>query len=173
MNRRNGMWGLVSLGLLLASVSAGMANPKQVHQAAQKAAKQQAQATQVQIHATLITELQQIHTYLANAKHDYNGHRASAVSNVHSAMSELHKEMGHFNKQAAAQVKLPKPALINSTQRSQEDQAVSDKVLAKGVADLTTVHQQVQGLSKGPHHAQVLQHLTKAVHELNTALKVR
>jgi hypothetical protein len=173
MVRRNWLLGLASLGLLLGTQTPGTANPKQAQQAAQQAAKQQQKANQTQVHATLLNELHAIHNTLVQAKHDYDGHRASAVGHVHKAMHELHQEMAHFNKQAAQQLKVPKVTEPTAQALKQEGQAASDAALQQSVTNLKTVHQQVVTLSQGPHHGQVVHHLNKAIHELHTALKIK
>jgi hypothetical protein len=135
-----------------------------------KPAGQAAQAT----HAALIAELQQIHTLLSQAKHDYQGHRASAAGHVHKAIHALN----HGNKTNATgqQAKPNKPATVNkpaNTNAIKETQAASDTQLKEALAGLNSIQNQLASLPQGPKHAHAQEHLKKAINELNTALKIK
>lgn len=179
MIQRIHLLAFLSLGLLLGLDSLGTA--RQTKQA-QKAAKQEQKAAQTKTHATLIGELREIHSRLANADHDYKGHRAKAMQHIHNATHALHKELGHHDKKAAEQIKLAtlQAAATNSplppqdpTAKQPLPQATSDAQLQKAAADLKGISQQVLLLSKGPYHGVVLDEINSAVSELGTALKIR
>lgn len=129
-------------------------------------------------HATVVAELQQVHTLLIQAKHDYNGHRATAADHVHKA---LHA-MNHNNKTTTAkrnvqQQTVNKPANTNNKPANanaiKETQTASDAQLKEALTGLHSVQNQLASLPKGPKHAEIEEHVKKAIHELHTALKIK
>jgi len=183
MVHRYWLHGLTSLGLLLVlgplGVSAQPKNPtaaqKAAQEAAKKAAAEQHRAQLFQAHIVMLGELHQAHHLLATAKHDYNGHRAKAVGLVDRAIHELHSEISHHNKHFNAKTHTPPLTKITPQVKggSKETQAVSDAHLLHAGTIIQAVHAQLGQLPKGPHHAHVGRELTAAVHELQTALKIR
>lgn len=110
---------------------------------------QSAYASQVaQLHAT---------AHLLNqADHDYQGHRAKAVHEIHQAIHALHP--GPHKRHPHA----PKKTGNN------EPQSVSDAQLNQAIAQLKTVQGQLSG---APPHA--LTAIQSSIQQLETALKIK
>jgi hypothetical protein len=121
-------------------------------------------------HATVVAELQQVHTLLVQAKHDYDGHRASAAGHVHKALQAMNHNKTATAKRNVQQQTVNKPANTNGIK---ETQGASDTQLKEALTGLHSVQNQLASLPKGPKHAEIEQHLNKAIHELHTALKIK
>jgi hypothetical protein len=129
-------------------------------------------------HAALIAELQQINGLLTRAKHDYEGHRAAAVNQVHKA---IHALQHHIKAGAAGQpAKASNPTTTgipaqpaNVGNANKEPQAESDTQLKEALTGLKTVHSQLTSLPQGLKHKLAEEHIRKAIHELHTALKIK
>ena len=109
----------------------------------------------------LATALHQAKTLLDTAIHDYDGHRAKAVGEIHHAIHELsphHHKANHANQ--------AKPA--NETTTPGETQAQSDMQLKQALQILSNLQGQVP-----KNHAKAAGHIEKAIEELNTALKIK
>ena len=116
-------------------------------------------------HAELVTALHQAKTLLETAIHDYDGHRAKAVGEIHHAIHELtphHKHVANAEKAAE------KPANGAATTTPGENQAQSDKQLKQALQILSGVGGQIP-----KHHAKAAGHITTAIEELNIALKIK
>ncbi len=108
----------------------------------------------------LVTALHQAKTLLDTAIHDYDGHRAKAVGEIHHAIHELsphHHKATHSN---------AKPA--NETTTPGETQAQSDARLKQSLQILSGLQGQMP-----KHHAKATGHVEKAIEELNVALKIK
>jgi hypothetical protein len=144
---------VAALSVGLFAVPASAANPP-----ATKAAK----ATTTT--SSTLTALHQAKTLLDTAIHDYDGHRAKAVEEVHHAIKELsphHNGVGHKGAKTAAAATGAK-----QTTTPGETQQQSDAQLKQALEILSGLHQN-QG------NAKVGTHLTNAITELNTALKIK
>ena len=104
------------------------------------------------------TAVHQAHTLLANANHDYDGHRAKAAAHVTHALRELG---GHHHANAANKI------AGNNGNKVREPQAQSDEQLKQAMALLSGVRGQIPNAHKAHGHIQA------AITELNTALKIR
>jgi chromosome segregation ATPase len=105
--------------------------------------------------ATQIAELHQVATQLQNADHDYKGHRAKAVEEIHAAIKSL-QPAGHHHAQHATAHK-----------HNKEAQAASDAQLQQAVKELAAIETQLPPGSKAVASVQA------AIGELNTALKIK
>jgi hypothetical protein len=161
MNHRIWLWSVAVLATVLLAGSVEAKRNK-------GEAKAEAKAT----HATLIAELHQIMGLLHQAKHDYEGHRAAAMEQVHKAIEALEHDMHHHNKTKpgtpGAAAHHAKPGNSNK-----EPQAESDLQLKEAITGLQAVHGQLASLPKGPKHAHAEEHIHKAIHDLHVALKIK
>ena len=106
------------------------------------------------------TAVHQAHTLLANANHDYDGHRAKAAAHVTHALRELG---GHHHAAGAGNGAANK----GNGNKVREPQAQSDEQLKQAMALLSGVRGQIPNAHKAHGHIQA------AITELNTALKIR
>jgi len=111
--------------------------------------------------AELIQELRSAHKLLAEADHDYDGHRAKAAAEVHKAIKELEGKHAGKNHHSASTVKV-KPAKEPAIH---EPQATSD-------AQLQQAESILQGLQT-KNYPKVTANVTAAITEINTALKIK
>ena len=95
----------------------------------------------------VIPQLEQAYITLANANHDYKGHRAKAMFHIKAAIRKL----GSSDTAESNKVR--------------ETQTVSDNQLRSAQSMLEQVQPQVTG--------KILFHVQKAIEELNIALSVR
>jgi hypothetical protein len=113
--------------------------------------------------AELVAQLRAAHKLLAEADRDYDGHRARAAEAVHKAIREL--VGNHHPKKpptgTAAAVAKKSPAV-------HEPQAASDAQLRQAQGIL----QGVQG-ELSTRHPKAAEHISLAIGELNTALKIK
>jgi hypothetical protein len=115
--------------------------------------------------AQQVAELRSTRSLLEKADHDYRGHRAKAVHEISVAIHAL--EHGHHHAQTGSFRD------SKSGGGNREPQAVSDAQLRKAIHQLKTVESQLHGATdnSGRHKAHTAIH--KAIHELETALKIR
>jgi hypothetical protein len=109
--------------------------------------------------------LHEAFTTLAQADHDYDGHRVDAMKQIHLALETLSgktKVKTHASTARATQVK---PAAHKASRKEPESQAASDAKLRAAEGLLQQVSGEVSGV--------VLQHVQAALAQLNTALSVR
>jgi hypothetical protein len=106
----------------------------------------------------LATQLESIRTTLNTANHDYKGHRAAAVHHVSHAIHLTRHAKPHPNPAEHFQ-----PAKTGNN----EPQSVSDAQLQKAITAL-----QALTVPATKHQAKVQEHITTAISELQTALKV-
>lgn len=111
-------------------------------------------------YAAQVKELHAIAHLLNLANHDYKGHRAKAVHEIHLAIHILHP--GHHKKHNPDK-KGPTPKGGNN-----EPQSVSDAQLRQAIDGLKTVQGQ---LGSAPPHA--LAATRAAIHQLQIALTIR
>jgi hypothetical protein len=110
--------------------------------------------------------LRQVHTLLATADHDYNGHRAKAAQHVTQALRELGGHHAGANHKAGTGQ--GRAAGQNAAgNRVRLPQAQSDAQLQKALQLLGGLGGQIQ------NHPTAAGHVQSAITELNTALKIR
>jgi hypothetical protein len=110
--------------------------------------------------------LRQVHTLLATADHDYNGHRAKAAQHVAQALRELGGHHAGTNHKAGTGP--GRAAGQNAAgNRARLPQAQSDAQLQKALQMLSGLGGQIQ------NHPNAAGHVQSAITELNTALKIR
>jgi hypothetical protein len=145
-------------GLSLASAQAVTTPP------AKGAAKHASQSVAVK-------NLRQAQKLLAEADHDYDGHRAKAAEGVHKALEEMgHKH--HAKKVVAGSTPattaaIPKAA-HSGKQGEQEAQAVSDSQLGQAQHLLETSLTEITA-----QHPRAVAHVEKAIAEIKAALAKR
>jgi hypothetical protein len=121
--------------------------------------------------------LRQAYLTLASGNHDYNGHRAKAMTAVRSALEILD---GVVLKNGATQQKAATTqgqaavgkaeAAAKLTPTLHEDQASSDKLLQQAAQTLTQVRATMVTNKQRP---KVLGYVDTALSEISTALKIR
>jgi hypothetical protein len=120
--------------------------------------------------AELVQELRAAHKLLTEADHDYDGHRARAAEAVHRAIKELagnhHPKKvpaaaGTAGVAAAAPVAKKKSAV-------REPQAASDAQLHQAQTILLGLQPELNA-----RHPKAAVHVTSAISEINTALKIK
>ncbi len=112
--------------------------------------------------AALAKQLHDANGLIATAKHDYEGHRAAALHQVHKAVHLLHKN-GHRIHTAA-------PVVADPTA---EDQATSDAQLKTALTSIAAVQTALANLPASQHRTKAAEHLAVALVELQTALKIK
>jgi|SRR5579872_3062398 len=115
-------------------------------------------------HSELVTALHQAKTLLDTAIHDYDGHRAKAVGEIHHAIHELTPH-AHHKHAAAPAAKAEKPA---ATTIPGETQAQSDTQLKQALQILNGIGGQIP-----KNHTKAAGHIQLAIEELNIALKIK
>jgi hypothetical protein len=110
-----------------------------------------------------IAQLKSIRTVLHNADHDYQGYRAKAV---HQVTEAIHALEGIKNPPK----KPHKP--VHGQKSLREPQAVSDTQLSQAIQQLQTVQTQL-GTSPGNHTVAAGKHISQAIQDLQTALKIK
>lgn len=117
----------------------------------------------------VVTELHQAKALLETAIHDYDGHRAKAVGEIHHALHELtahhHKAGNGAATTPAAKQEKPKEA---ATTTPGETQAQSDKQLKQALQILSGLSGQIP-----KNHVKSATHIQNAIEELNVALKIK
>jgi hypothetical protein len=112
--------------------------------------------------ASLAQEIQQVRALLAQANHDYEGHRVKAMEHLHKSIHHLHKDTNSKFKSGKVTEGV-----------GGENQAVSDAQLKKAVNTLKVIQGQLNSLPTTPHRTSANEHLTEAISHLNTALTIR
>ena len=118
-------------------------------------------AQTVSPYATQISELHAAAKLLQDAKHDYKGHRAQAVHQIHLAVHILHP----IHKKPKAPGIGVKPPVGNN---ANEPQSISDALLRQALEQLKVVRGQ---LANAP--PQALAAVRSAISELETALAIK
>jgi hypothetical protein len=121
----------------------------------------------------LVTTLHQAKTLLETAIHDYDGHRAKAVEEIHHAIHELTPHHHHKAANAATGAAKPaareeKPANAAATTTPGENQAQSDMKLKQALQILSGLSGQFP-----KNHTKPAGHIQTAIEELNVALKIK
>lgn len=117
--------------------------------------------------AELVKELRAAHKLLAEADHDYDGHRARAAAEVHKAIKKLvgthHPKTVKPGSATTAPVAPPvkQPAV-------HEPQTTSDAQLRQAQAILQGVQAQLNA-----RHPKVAANIKSAIVEINTALSIK
>ena len=124
--------------------------------------------------STQVSELNTTIKLLQAADHDYQGHRAQAVHDIHQAIHALHPTANH-NKSSATGGKVTGKTvtakgknLSKGQGANKEPQAVSDAQLKQAIAQLNTVQGQ---LKAAPPAA--LNSIQAAVKQLQVALTIK
>jgi hypothetical protein len=119
--------------------------------------------------ADVLTALHQAKTLLDTAVHDYDGHRAKAVGEIHHAIHELTPH-GHKGTKANAVATAEKVAEKQApkTTTPGENQAQSDMQLKQALQILGELNGKIPST-----HTKAAGHLQTAVEELNVALKIK
>jgi hypothetical protein len=148
----------------------------------------------------VVQELKSAKALLEKADHDYQGHRARAVHEIHEAL----KALGHHHQAGAAAQKsgtggkagaakkgagaanvgagkgggkkgtagFAKAGNAGGGKGGNEQQVVSDAQLKQALHQLTMAHAQLRS-SRAVHHAMAAQKVQAAIGELHTALKIK
>jgi hypothetical protein len=184
------VWALLGFGLVVASSSAS--TPPKAHTSTSKTKPAGTNKTSTE-NNNVIASLHQAKKLLDTAIHDYDGHRAKAVSEIHHAIHQLTEQekgqkgggangAGAAKGQAAGAVKGHQAGTAKGngvgTQKSNatgggaatttpgETQAQSDAQLQEALQILTEAHGQVG-------NATAAEHVGNAIGELNIALKIK
>jgi hypothetical protein len=153
----------LGLGLLVALTATSEAAP--TSKANQQASHQQLVQALHELHA--------VHKVLEEADHDYGGHRADAVRDVHAAAEQLKEALEHHphHKQAANAAAAHKHVAHKNVQT--EPQKQSDQQLASAIPVLkqavTTLKQSEHDF--GGHREKAVEDIEKAIHQIEVALK--
>lgn len=147
-----------ALGLTIVSASAANTSvPKNnTGKAAAAAASPTANPT--------VTTLHKAKILLETAIHDYDGHRAKAVEEIHHAIKEL---APHHTGHKATGTTAAKGTGAKETTTPGETQAQSDAQLKQALELLNGLN------AKEISNAKAVTHLQTAIAELNTALKIK
>ena len=116
--------------------------------------------------ASVTSQLHQALSTLAQADHDYQGHRVAAMKEIHLALKSLNvksaaKRTGSHIANHTPHVTAKKGGTGNGT----ESQSVSDAQLQSAQSILQQVSGEVSGVT--------LQHVSAALSQLSTALSIR
>ncbi|MGA2496892.1 MAG: hypothetical protein ABSH20_04080 [Tepidisphaeraceae bacterium] len=107
----------------------------------------------------IVQALQSAHKLLAEANHDYRGHRVLAMHRVHMALKELGQT----------------PAISVTKKTAHAAQSPVHEPQARSDAQLRKAQQILQGISglTNARHAAAATHVGAAIDEINTALSIR
>lgn len=169
-------------GLLLAGTAAAdnktkpNPNPNPTPAPNKGVAKREMDKNERMIDGKIVQELKQIEGLLKQVKHDYDGHRAKALAEVGTAIRDLEQHARRTTTPA------PKEPAAKKDDKKKEDsktskeddadkekQAASDAQMKQALAGLLTVEKQLADY----HQTKGYTALTKAVTEVETALKAR
>ena len=101
---------------------------------------------------------------LAEADHDYKGHRVAAMKQIHLALGG-HAGKNHVGGQVATATHVHHSATAKHTGKGNESQATSDAQLRQAQGLLQRASHEVSGVA--------LQHVNAAISDINTALSIR
>jgi hypothetical protein len=121
----------------------------------------------------VIAALRSAMSLLAQADHDYQGHRARALGHVGTAVRHLEP--------AAVRRNQPNPAMAfqnagngaGAGKKNAMPQATSDAHLRNAMQQLNAVHTQLTNFGSTPNHARARGSVQNAIQELNIALNIR
>jgi hypothetical protein len=118
-------------------------------------------------------ELKTAHKYLAEANHDYQGHRAKAQHEITQAIHQLEKHHHKHHKNAFnPTLNYPHPHHHHHVAKHKEPQAISDAQLQVAGMIVETAFRQLAHLPQDAHTVQAEKDLRAAEHQIALALKV-
>ncbi len=129
----------------------------------------------------IITELELAKSVLEKAKHDYEGHRASAIDHLQTAIDSMKQQKtGKDDKKKDAKdaPKDDKSTSDSTTDKPAENKPkgahkVADDLLRDAYARLSTIHKQMT-IAKAPaHQKKAAGDITSAMTEIDTGLKLK
>jgi hypothetical protein len=115
-------------------------------------------------HAAILKTLHEAHHLLVHADHDYDGHRAKAAEAVHRAIREI--EGKHHR--AAQSTTGAATATHTGQGKMHEAQGTSDSQLKQALGLLKSLSSY-----SGAKHPKVSAHVSEAISEICTALKIK
>jgi hypothetical protein len=118
------------------------------------------------VNAEVIAQLKSARALMHKANHNYKGHRAKAMHQTTQAIHALGG--GGKKKDPAAPPKVTPP----TGKRTPEAQAISDAQLRQAQTDLKAILTTLNSLPAGAGRAKAINHIKKAIADLDTALKV-
>jgi hypothetical protein len=123
----------------------------------------------------LVSELHSTMLLLAQAQHDYQGHRVRAIHQIGNAIRTLEPASVRRN-QANAASSIANIGNANGTgagNKNRMPQATSDGHLQTALQRLNTIENQLTNFGSTSHHARARLDVQKAIQELNLALNIR
>jgi len=114
-----------------------------------------------------LVDLRQAHKLLAEADHDYDGHRARAAEEVHKAIHELEGKYHGAKVNAVPVPGIVMPAKVNQPALS-EPQPVSDAQLLQALQLLQAAVPDIKA-----NHPKALANVLAAIQEITIALKIK
>lgn len=118
-------------------------------------------------------ELKAAHKYLAEANHDYQGHRAKAQHEITQAIHQLEKHHHKHHKTSFnATSNYPHPHHHHHTANHKEPQALSDSQVKVAGIIVDGALRQLSQLPQDAHTVQAEKDLRAAEHQIHLALKV-
>jgi hypothetical protein len=126
---------------------------------------------------TLVTELELAKSVLEQAKHDYDGHRASSIADLQKAIDMLsHHDQGKDDKKGKKDEKSTteeKPQAKEKPKQAQPGQAKSDNLLRDAHNRLSAIHRQMTTGKASDLHKKAAAEVDNAMSEIDAALKVK
>lgn len=133
-----------------------------------------------QNNAAVVTQLHSTLTMLAQADHDYNGHRVRAMHHIGTAIRSLQPAAARSGQgnPAAAYVNnrngnANAAGAGNGTGKGKMPQAASDQHLRQSLQALGTVESHLTNFGSTQHHVRARNSVQQAMSELNVALNIR
>jgi hypothetical protein len=168
---RRVFWVAAAALIAFSPASEARSQTKAANKAAQQAAMQAATAP---LH-TLIAELRHTHTLLAQANHDYQGHRAKAHGEVGRAIHLLTTHPHHHHKHPALTAKRVQPKVAQAAVH--EPQQISDAQMQQAGQQLQVILTQIatlqnNGLLAHPNVVGAGANIQQAIQHVQTALSV-
>jgi hypothetical protein len=170
---------------LLAGMVQGQRVPVGMKRAMRKAQAETQLASDSQL-AQAVAVLQQTHTTLKNADHDYGGHRAAATKAVRAAEHQLTLAIRHDLRRAGVATATPvapgastvknqgvaAATTLGAKQAIREPQAVSDAQLAAAIPVLQATKATLEHADHdyGGHRLHAIRDLNQAIGQLELAL---
>ena len=118
--------------------------------------------------STQVAELNTTIKLLQAADHDYQGHRAQAIHDIHQAIHALHPTANHNKSSAPGGKVTGKNVTAKGQGANKEPQAVSDAQLKQAIAQLNTVQGQLKAAPPAALHS-----VQAAVKQLQVALTIK